>query len=157
MKHRKRPTNKKALAADSQTRRQVTAPPLRALLYLRCASARQADREQAIAAQHHQCTVRARELGADVVGEFTDFGSGLTMERPGLTHLLHALGRMHTGDDAPTTLVIAYDHFRVARDVRTYADIVRNIERAGASLITAETPLEEYHTILNRKGGHHAR
>ena len=72
-----------------------TSPPKTrmAVLYLRTASAHQADRDMAIVAQQHVCSWRAHELGATVAGEFVDFGSGLSIERPGLDGVARPTGR----------------------------------------------------------------
>lgn len=156
MKHRKRKVGAVAATAGDKPRTQPQAtpaagPPLRAVLYLRCGSTKQVDREQSVAAQQHRCTMRARELEAEVVSEFTDFGSGLAADRPGLKELLHSIRAMWAADGQATqavTLVIAWDHSRIARDVRTYTRIVWDIEQAGAQLIVASAPLEECQKLI---------
>jgi hypothetical protein len=126
---------------------------LRAVLYLRTAGARRIDRESAIVAQQHACQRRANELGATVVGEFVDFGSGLIIERPELQRMLAELKERCGRADECITYVIAYDHARIARDMRLYAHVAWDIEQAGAQLIVASTPLDEYEAmgILNER------
>jgi DNA invertase Pin-like site-specific DNA recombinase len=121
-----------------------------AVLYLRSASTKQADRDMAIVAQQHNCLRRADELGARVVAEYIDLGSGLRAERPGLIALLAKLGEIQAESDQSPTYVIAYDHARIARDPQTYIRVVWAIEQTGATLIIASRPLVEYEAIAGR-------
>ena len=114
-----------------------------AVLYLRTASAHQADRDMAIVAQQHICTWRAHELRATVAGEFVDFGSGLSIERPGLTALLARLTELR----AVTIFVITADHTRIARSIEAYSRLSWQIDQAGAVLNIASIPLVAYEAI----------
>jgi hypothetical protein len=122
----------------------------RAVLYLGSASAQQTDRDMAIVAQQHACQRQANELGARVVGEYVDLGSGLRADRPGLAALLAKLGELQEQDNQPPTYIIAYDHARIARDPQAYIRVIWAIEQAGAALIIASRPLVEYKAIAGR-------
>lgn len=118
-----------------------------AVLYLRTASPNQADRDMAIVAQQHVCQWRAHELGATVVAEFIDFGSGLSIERPGLEALLVKLAELWAQDAGATLFVIAKDHARIARSVEAYSRVSWQIDQAGAVLNIASIPLVDYEAI----------
>jgi hypothetical protein len=118
-----------------------------AVLYLRTASGNQSDRDIAIVAQQHVCAWRAHELGATVVAEFVDFGSGLSIERPGLGALLVKLARLRAQDAEATVVVIAANHARIARSVEAYSRVSWQIDQAGAVLNTASIPLVAYEAI----------
>lgn len=120
-----------------------------AVLYLRAASGRQADRDMAIVAQQHLCQWRAYELGATVAAEFVDFGSGLSLERPGLTQLLAKVTQLHGASPNPI-YVIAADHARIGRSVQAYSHVSYEIERAGARLNIASVPQIEYDALAGR-------
>lgn len=121
-----------------------------ALLYLRAASGNQAERDRAIVAQQHVCTQRAEELGAMVVGEFVDFGSGLSTERPGLTDLLAKLGEQRATTPARRCYVIAADHARIGRSVQAYSHVSYEIDRAGGLIHIASIALAEYEALTRR-------
>ena len=118
-----------------------------AVLYLLTASGKQADRDMAIVAQQHVCQWRAHELGATVVAEFMDFGSGLSIERPGLEALLVKLAELLAQDTGATIYVIAKDHARIARSVEAYSRVSWQIDQAGAVLNIASIPLVAYEAI----------
>lgn len=121
-----------------------------ALLYLRAASGNQAERDRAIVAQQHVCTQRAEELGAMVVGEFVDFGSGLSTERPGVTDLLTKLGELRATTPSRPRYVIAADHARIGRSVQAYSHVSYEIERSGGLLNIASVALVEYEALMRR-------
>ena len=118
-----------------------------AVLYLRTASSYQADRDVAIVAQQHVCAWRAHELGATVAGEFVDFGSGLSIERPGLTALLARLAELRAQNAEATIYVIVKDHARIARSIEAYSRVSWQIDQAGAVLNIASIPLVAYEAI----------
>lgn len=118
-----------------------------ALLYLRTASRHQADRDMAIVAQQHVCAWRAQELGAAVAGEFMDFGSGLSIERPGLAALLTRLAELRAQNHDAAVYVVAADHARIARSVEAYSRASWQIDQAGATLNIASIPLVEYEAL----------
>jgi hypothetical protein len=121
-----------------------------AVLYLRTASAHQADRDMAIVVQQHVCSWRAHELGATVAGEFVDFGSGLSIERPRLTELLARLAELRAQNAETTVFVIAADHARIARSVEAYSRVSWQVDQAGAVLNIASIPLVEYEALARR-------
>jgi DNA invertase Pin-like site-specific DNA recombinase len=118
-----------------------------ALLYLRAASGNQAERDQAIVAQQHICTQRAEELGAVVIGEFVDFGSGLSIDRPGLTGLVAKLDELQRTTDRLRAYVIAADHARLGRSVQAYSHVSYEIDRAGGLINIASVALAEYEAL----------
>jgi hypothetical protein len=121
-----------------------------AVLYLRSASAKQADRDMAIVAQQHACQRRADELGARVVGECVDLGSGLHADRLGVTQLVTKIKEMWAANRAHVFYVIAYDHSCIGQNMRTYSHVAWKIEEVGATLIIASRPLVEYEAIAGR-------
>lgn len=127
-----------------------------AVLYLRAASSHQADRDMAIVAQQHVCAWRAHELGATVAGEFVDFGSGLSIERPGFTALLARLAELRTQTAGATIYVIAANHARIARSVEAYSRMSWQIDQAGAVLNIASIPLVAYEALSGLSLGHYA-
>lgn len=121
-----------------------------ALLYLRAASGNQAERDRAIVAQQHVCTQRAEELGATVVGEFVDFGSGLSTERPGVADLLAKLAQLRASAPNRLHYVIAADHARIGRSVQAYSHVSYEIDRAGGLIHIASVALAEYEALARR-------
>lgn len=124
-----------------------------AVLYLRTASAHQADRDMAIVAQQHVCAWRAHELGATVVAEFVDFGSGLSVERPGLTALLVKLAELRAQGGEAAIYVIAADHARIARSVEAYSRVSWQVDQSRATLNIASIPLVAYEAISGLSSG----
>lgn len=112
-----------------------------ALLYLRCGSGHQADRDRAIVAQQRVCTQRAEELGAVVVGEFMDFASGLNGERPGMTAMLARLRSLHEARQHQRIYVITADHARLGRSVQAYSHVSYEIDRGGGLINIASVAL----------------
>lgn len=107
-----------------------------AVVYLRSATPDRTDNRTAAA--RHLCEQRANELSAVVVTEYVDTGSGLTDERLQLTQMLGDLA------GADITYVIVPEHSTIARNMHVYARIIWKIEEAGARLIVASAPLEDY-------------
>jgi hypothetical protein len=131
---------------QNETAEAIAAERPRAVLYFRCASSRQADRDLSVVAQQHVCQWRAHELGAIVVAEFTDFGSGLSLERQCLTELIAKVTELRAITNQ-RIYVIAADHARIGRSVQAYSRASWEIERAGAMLMIASVPLVEYEQI----------
>jgi DNA invertase Pin-like site-specific DNA recombinase len=121
-----------------------------ALLYLRAVSGNQAERDQAIVAQQHVCTQRAVELRAVVAAEFVDFGSGLSLERPGLAALLAKLGDLRATTPTRPCYVIAADHARIGCSVHAYSHVSYEIDRAGGLIHIASVALAEYEALTRR-------
>ena len=114
----------------------ITVMPSRAIIYMRFAKVDPVGHR--VVAVRHMCEQRVRELGATVVAEYVDIGSRATGEWPQLTRMLDEL----VGADI--TYVVVPEHSMVARNMQDYARIVWKIEQAGARLIIASTPLENY-------------
>ena len=127
----------------------TTAEPPQAILYLRSASGHQADRDMAIVAQQHVCAWRAHELQAPVVGEYVDFGSGLTTERPGVSDLIRRLRELRQAT-RHCIYVIAADHARIGQSVQAYSHVSYAIEQAGGWLIIASVPQIQYDALTRR-------
>jgi len=122
----------------------------RAVTYLRFAVADGDGRREAVA--KHICQRRANELGAIVVSTYTDTASGWTDDRPQLRRMLSDLA-----ETSAITYVIVPDHSTIARNMHLYGRIIWKIERTGARLIVATTPLENYRTMApNQLGVLHA-
>jgi DNA invertase Pin-like site-specific DNA recombinase len=121
-----------------------------AVIYLRSTNIRGTERDMAIVAQQHACQRRANELGARVVGECVDLGSGLHADRLGVTQLVAKVKETWAANRAHTVYVITYDHARIGRNVRTYSHVAWKVEEAGATLIVASRPLVEYEAIAGR-------
>ncbi len=141
---------------SDQPRGSQSAGPRLAVLYLRTASSHQANRDMAIVAQQHVCSRRAHELGATVAGEFVDFGSGLSIERPGFTALLARLAELRAQNAEATVFVIAANHARIARSIEAYSRMSWQIDQAGAELNVASIPLVIYEAISGSSLGHYA-
>jgi DNA invertase Pin-like site-specific DNA recombinase len=73
------------------------------------------------------------------VADYSDVSSGWTDQRKQLKCMLADLA---TASDI--SYVIVPEHSMVARNMQVYARIVWKIEQAGARLIVASTPLEDY-------------
>ncbi len=121
-----------------------------ALLYLRAASGNQAERDQAIVAQQHVCTRRAAQLRAVVACEFVDFGSGFSIERPGMAELLTKLGELRATMPCRPCYVVAADHARIGRSVQAYSHMSYEIDRAGGLINIASVALAEYEALARR-------
>lgn len=113
--------------------------PVRAVLYLRVAQASQPHPE-AIARQRLACEQRAAEIGAVVVAEYLDVGSGMDAQRPELQRILTEIKEHQHDEDRAVAYFITFDHARIARDMHVYVDVVWRIEDAGARLEVASVP-----------------
>lgn len=112
----------------------------RAVTYLRFADA-DAD-GQRVALAKHICQRRANELGAIVVSVYTDIASGWTDDRPQLKRMLSDLA-----ESSEITYVIVPDHPTIARNMHLYGRIVWKIQQAGAHIVVATVPLENYRAL----------
>ncbi|HEY7829174.1 MAG TPA: recombinase family protein [Solirubrobacteraceae bacterium] len=103
--------------------------------YLRAATGNPADSRRSIERQPGLCLALARELNLNLSRAYIDYGaSGMSADRPGLTGMMHDLSR--GGAD----FVITADLARLARDERLSRSLQNQIDRAGATLLTATTP-----------------
>src|SRR5712691_2148266 len=108
----------------------VNSKPIHAVLYLRVATARQEDPE-AITRQRLACEQRAAELGAVVVAEYVDAGSGLDAQQPQLQRMLTELDEHCDDPEQAISYVITADHARIARAMSLYASVAWRIEDVG--------------------------
>jgi DNA invertase Pin-like site-specific DNA recombinase len=103
----------------------------KAALYLRLARDDTPDLHL-LATQQTAVGAAAEAAGWHVVAVFSDIGSGLTADRPGLQQ---TLTRAHAGDyDALWTK----DEDRLARRLSLLASIIAALQHAGACLITSD-------------------
>ena len=112
----------------------------RAVTYLRSVAPTR-ERRLAMDAQRYSCERRANELGAAVIGEYVDIGSGLTYERSTLHCMFEDLA------ENGVAYVIAAEHNSIAHSMDIYGRIVWKIEQAGARLVIASTPLDYYKSM----------
>lgn len=123
----------------------VTPPLKRAFLYLRVSTPRQARKNgeaegYSIPQQREYCAQKARELGAEVVGEYIDAGeSAKTAGRPQLQQMLADIAGLGTGVD----YVIVHKLDRLARNRVDDVQIVMAIQEAGATLVSVSELIDE--------------
>lgn len=102
--------------------------PTRAAIYRRVSSARQEERGYSLAGQARECTDLAAEIGAQVVLDREDVGSGADWDLPGLLDILEAAKR------GEYDVLIVYDTSRLARDIGKLKVVERTLERAGVEV-----------------------
>jgi DNA invertase Pin-like site-specific DNA recombinase len=112
----------------------------RAVTYLRFAVADPDGHKEAVA--KHMCQRRANELGAIVVSVYTDTASGWTDDRPQLRRMLSDLA-----ETPEISYVIVPEHSTIARNMQVYGRIVWKIQQAGAHLVVATIPIEDYRVM----------
>jgi site-specific DNA recombinase len=121
----------------------------RAVLYLRVSSRGQLETDYdddglSIAAQRERCEQKACELGAEIVGEYIERAqSAKTNDRPELNAMLSRIKEQHDVD-----FVILWKVDRFARDRRDDANMLFEIELAGARLVSATENID--HTPAGR-------
>jgi site-specific DNA recombinase len=104
-----------------------------AVVYLRAATANQAEQDEAINAQREMCRREADRLGVNVIGEFVDRGaSGNDATRRGLIRLLRFVTKRRVN------YVIVRDHARLSRRHADYLAIRQTVEQAGAAIATLD-------------------
>lgn len=106
--------------------------PLRAVLYARCSSAKQAERDLSVPAQLDACRRHAAGNGWLVVGEYHDDGiSGFEGERrPAFTQMLDAV----RSSPRPFDIIVIWDLSRFSRDLTFSLYTTAEIQRAGVLL-----------------------
>lgn len=120
-------------------------PLKRAFLYLRVSTPRQARKNgeaegYSIPQQREYCRQKARELGAEVVGEYIDAGeSARTAGRPQLQQMLADVAGLGAGVD----YVIVHKLDRLARNRVDDVQIVMAIQEAGATLVSVSELIDE--------------
>lgn len=117
--------------------------PVKALIYLRVSTARQATKNgeaegYSIPAQREACLRKAGELGADVVDEFVDAGaSARSADRQGLQQMLN---RVRAGD---ISYVIVHKLDRLARSRIDDAEIATIFHLSGTTLVSASEQIDD--------------
>jgi site-specific DNA recombinase len=123
-----------ALKADQ------TEAPLRAALYFRVSTGRQAESDLSIPDQRRQALAYCAAHGWDVAIEFVEPGmSGTDDRRPELQRLLD----MATAGGAPFDVVLVHSFSRFARDHFALEMHVRHLRKAGVRLVSITQDLGE--------------
>ena len=121
----------------------------RAILYLRVSSRGQLETDYdddglSIAGQRERCTQKARELGAEIVGEYIERAqSAKSNDRPELQRMLNRIK-----EQCDIDYVVLWKVDRFARDRRDDANMLFEIELAGARLVSATENID--HTPAGR-------
>lgn len=117
--------------------------PVKALIYLRVSTARQATKNgeaegYSIPAQRDACIRKAHELGAYVTDEFVDAGaSARSVDRNGLQRMLE---RVRQGD---ISYVVVHKLDRLARSRIDDAEIATVFHLSGTTLISASEQIDD--------------
>lgn len=108
-----------------------------AVIYCRVASAPAGHEREAIEGQAKRCRSYAAARGYEVVAEFADHGSGMTVDRPGIHELL-----AFTREGGRGLRVLVDGVERIARGIDGYTAVVSTLARAGAALedVSGERP-----------------
>jgi site-specific DNA recombinase len=117
-----------------------TEAPLRAALYFRVSTGRQAESDLSIPDQRRQALAYCAARGWDVAIEFVEPGmSGTDDRRPELQRLLE----MATAGGAPFEVVLVHSFSRFARDHFALEMHVRRLRKAGVRLVSITQDLGE--------------
>lgn len=117
--------------------------PVKALIYLRVSTARQATKNgeaegYSIPAQREACLRKARELGAEVIDEFVDAGaSARSADRPELQRML---SRVRDGDIG---YVIVHKLDRFARNTIDDAEMATIFHLSGTTLVSVSEQIDD--------------
>ncbi len=101
---------------------------LRARIYCRVSSPKQEERGYSLDGQLTECRAMAADLGATVIGENVEVGSGADWDLPVLLELLESANR------GEYDLLIVYDTSRLARDIGKLKVVERTLQRAGVTI-----------------------
>ncbi len=106
--------------------------PLRAVLYGRCSSQKQADRDLSVPAQLEACHKHARARGWVVVGEYRDDGvSGFEDERrPDFRRMLADMVRQ----PHPFDVIVVWDYSRFSRSMEHSIKVMHDLKAAHVQL-----------------------
>ncbi|WQP05272.1 recombinase family protein (plasmid) [Sinorhizobium meliloti] len=123
-----------------QANGEAEAAPLRAALYLRVSTGRQADNDLSIPDQRRQALAYCANRNWQVAVEFVEPGaSGTDDRRPELQRLLD----MATAGGAPFDVIIVHSFSRFARDHFALEYHVRRLRKAGIRLVSITQDLGE--------------
>jgi site-specific DNA recombinase len=116
---------------------------LRAVIYLRVSTTKQADKDidpegYSLPAQRESCLRKAEELGADVVDEYIDRGeSAKTADRPRFQLMLARIQ-----EERDIDLVILDKVNRFARNRRDDANVLFELKSAGCQLVSVKENID---------------
>ena len=122
----------------------TAAPTKRAVIYLRVSTAKQADKDEgeegySLPAQREACQRKADQLGAEVVTAYIDRGeSAKTADRPQFQRMLE---RIRVDQDVDYVILDKIDRF--ARNRRDDANVMFELRRAGAQLVSVKENVDE--------------
>lgn len=105
-----------------------------AVTYCRIASAPPDAIEHQLSVQESKCRDFAGENNLEVIATFSDIGSGLDMDHPGLNNLLSFLSERK---DSPPTVIIR-DFSRLSRNLADSLKIHQRISGTGAGVVTTD-------------------
>ena len=123
--------------------RMVGASRLRAVIYLRVSTTKQADKDidpegYSLPAQREACLRKAEELGADVIDEYIDRGeSAKTADRPRFQLMLARIK-----EERDVDLVILDKVNRFARNRRDDANVLFELKSAGCQLVSVKENID---------------
>ncbi len=103
-----------------------------------------ADLEQKLRFQIEALTTEAKRRGWKIVAIYKERHTGTTDDRPELNRMkteLHALG---------ATKVLIYSPDRMAREYRTSADILGDLEKLGVEVLFSVIPLEDADPMMRK-------
>jgi DNA invertase Pin-like site-specific DNA recombinase len=106
--------------------------PLRAVIYARCSSLKQADRDLSVPAQLDACRQHAARQGWLIVGEYHDDGiSGFEDERrPAFRRMLADM----VASPRPFDVIVVWDFSRFSRSLEHSLKAMQDLRAAGVSL-----------------------
>jgi DNA invertase Pin-like site-specific DNA recombinase len=109
------------------------ATPLRAAIYMRVSTGKQAESDLSIPDRRRQATAYCKARGLEVVAEFVDAGlSGTTDNRPELQRLLE----IAASGGSPFDVVAVHSLSRFMRDAFLQEMHVRRLAKAGVRLVS---------------------
>jgi len=112
--------------------------PLRAALYMRVSTGRQADSDLSIPDQQRQLTAYCATKGWQVAGEFIDAGlSGTDENRPQFQRMLD----LATAGGTPFDVILVYSFSRFARDLVVSELSIRRLYAHGVRLVSISQEL----------------
>jgi site-specific DNA recombinase len=119
-------------------------PTMRAVIYLRVSTTKQADNAEdaegySLPGQREACRRKAHDLGAEIVGEYLDRGeSAKTTDRPEFQKML---ARIRLDHDVDYVILDKVDRF--ARNRRDDANTLFELQSYGAKLVSVKENIDE--------------
>src|SRR5437879_7783143 len=116
---------------------------MRCVIYLRVSTREQAEKDAvegfSIPAQREACVRHIRDLGWDLVDEYSDRGeSARSADRPQLQAMLRRIT-----EDRDVDAVVVHKIDRLARNIEDHVAIRAVLRRCGVSLVSVTEKLEE--------------